>query len=67
MRIDFTVISCVSEIIRASRCAISKIMIDALRKLSKVDRGSEALERAQMVLGGLSGRGSAESRAGAVC
>ena len=51
MRIDFTVISYVSELDRASRCAISKIMIDALRELSKVDRAPEALERAQVVFG----------------
>ena len=34
------------------RVALSvKIVIDALRKLSKVDRGPEARERAQVVLG----------------
>ena len=43
------------EIVGASRCAISKIVIDALRKLSKVDREPEARERAQVVLGEMSG------------
>ena len=48
---DFARISYVYKTTQALRRAISKIMIDALRKLSKVDRGSEALERAQVVLG----------------
>lgn len=52
---DYKVISCVYEIVSASRCAIHKIVIDALRKLSKVDREPEARERAQVVLGEMSG------------
>ena len=56
---DFNAISCGYEIVGAPRCGIRKIVIDALRKLSKVDREPEARKRAQVVLGEMSGRWAA--------
>ena len=53
--------------ISASRFLCVYAVRDALRKLPKVDRKPDACQRAQVVLGGMSDQGSAESGAGAVC
>jgi hypothetical protein len=55
MKIDSVVILYVYKFLRAQRRAIRKIVIDALRKLPKVDRKHEVRERAQVVLGRVPG------------
>ena len=55
IQIDPIAISYVYKIPRVLRRSIRKIVIDALRKLSKVDREPEARKRAQVVLGEMSG------------
>ena len=55
MKIDSVLILYVYKVLRVLRRAIRKIVIDALRKLPKVDRKHEVRERAQVVLGEMSG------------
>ena len=55
MKIDSVVILYVYKVLRVRRRAIRKIVIDALRKLPKVDRKHEVRERAQVVLGRVPG------------
>ena len=55
IQIDSIAISYVYKIPRVLRRSIRKIVIDALRKLPKVDRKHEVRERAQVVLGRVPG------------